>query len=381
LLPIAVAAAWSLVACDQNAGGSTKATAPQKLGAAAVQGTTPPAVTVAPVTRKDMTPSADFVGRVTPIDKVDLVARVQGFLEKRLFTEGRDVKTGDLLFLIEPDIYDATVQQQEANLASAQANATNATLQLMRGEELLKNNNIPRAQVDQLRAAAESAQAAVKQAEAALRQAKINLGYSEIRAPIDGRIGLANVTIGNLVGPTSGTLATIVSQDPIYVIFQVSERQILDYRRQVAAQGGDAGRVTVHLTLADGSAYPQTGTVDFLDIQVEPSTDTVAVRAELPNPQRLLVAGQFATVTAESGVAQPALLIPQAAIQVDQAGSYVLVVGPDHKVEVRRIATGAQQGGDIIVTDGLKDGEQVIVEGMQKVHPGDVVAPSTAARA
>jgi len=361
-----------LTACDQGPRTTGFLQKPAAPGAA--QTGPPPAVTVVPATRKDVTPAAEFVGRIMPIDKVDLVARVQGFLEKRLFTEGKDVKTGDLLLLMEQEPYKAAVKQQQASVANAQASATNATLQLRRGEELLKTNSVPPAQVDQLRAAAESANAVVMQAQAALEQAEINLGYTEIRAPIDGRIGMANVTVGNLVGPTTGTLATIVSQDPVYVVFRISERQLLDHRRQVTSRGGNPEQVVVHLTLPDGSAYPKTGKVNFLDIQVEPSTDTIAVRAELINPQRLLVPGQFATVTAENGTPESVLLVPQSAIQVDLSGPYVLVVGDDKKIEMRRVTAGAQQGSDVVVTSGLKDGEQVIVEGMQKVRPGDVVA-------
>src|SRR5580700_2440815 len=180
--------------------------------AAAAQGASPPpAVSVAPVVSRQVTETGDFIGRVLAIDKVDIVARVPGFIEERNFTEGQHVKKGDLLFRIEPDTYKAAVDQQKANLAKAKATEVNANLQLQRAQALVKNDNVPQSTVDQLSAAEQSAQADILQAQALLEQAQINLGYTEIRSPIDGRIGLANFTVGNLVSPSSGTLATIVS--------------------------------------------------------------------------------------------------------------------------------------------------------------------------
>lgn len=245
-----------------------------------------PAVTVVPVVSREVRETADFIGRVTPINKVDIVARVQGFIEQRLFTEGQFVKTGDLLFRIEQDTYKAAVAQQSANLAKAKAAEINAALQLARARELVRNQNIPQATVDQRAAEEAGAQADILEAQAALEQAQINLRYTEISSPIDGRIGLANFTIGNLVGPSSGTLATIVSQDPIYVIFQASERDILDYKRRIAELSDKSGHVAVRVRLPDGTLYAQEGLTDFLDIQVSGSTDTVAVRAQLPKSAR-----------------------------------------------------------------------------------------------
>ena len=209
-----------------------------------------------------------------------------------------------------------------------------------------------------------------------LDQAEINLGYTEIRSPIDGRIGLANFTVGNLVGPSSGKLATIVSQDPIYVIFQASERDVIDYKRRVAESADKNPHVTVHIQLPNGSVYPHPGLTNFLDIQVDTTTDTVAVRAQVPNPEGLLIPGGVVGVTVERGAPRSALVVPQSAVQLDQAGRYVLVVDEAKKVELRRVTTGAEQGSDVVVTDGLKEGELVIVEGIQKVRPGQVVTAS-----
>ncbi|MGH6928660.1 MAG: efflux RND transporter periplasmic adaptor subunit, partial [Dongiaceae bacterium] len=201
----------------------------------------PPAVSVMAVQKKDVTPATDFVGRIVAVDKVELRARVQGFLQKRLFTEGQDVKAGDLLFVIEPEPFQAAVMQAEADLASAQADAQNAKLQLARAEELVRKQNIPVATRDDRAATSAMADARVQERQASLQLAKINLTYTEIRAPQPGRIGLAKYSEGNLVGPDSGTIATIVSQDPIYVTFQVSQREILEARRRMAAAGTDAG--------------------------------------------------------------------------------------------------------------------------------------------
>jgi membrane fusion protein (multidrug efflux system) len=265
------------------------------------------------------------------------------------------------------------VDQARATLAKAKATEVNAKLQFERGKELVRNQNIPQSTVDQREADEAAAQASVMEAQAALEQAEINLGYTEIRSPIDGRIGLERFTKGNLVQPSSGTLATIVSQDPVYVIFQVSQRNLLDYYRRRAADPDKNTHVNIRIKLPNGSIYPHPGLSDFLDVQVDPTTDTVAVRATVPNPDGLLIPGGVVSVTVERGVPKSALTVPQSAVLLDQAGRYVLVVDAAKKVEQRRVTTGAEQGRDIVVTDGLKEGEQIIVEGIQKVRPGQVV--------
>jgi len=341
---------------------------------AAAQGAPPPpAVSVTPVVSRQVAETIDYVGRLTAVDKVDIVARVEGFLEERNFKEGQYVKTGDLLFRIEQATYKAAVEQARATLAKAKATEVNTKLQFERGKELVRNQNIPQATVDQREADEQAAQASIMEAQAALDQAEINLGYTEIYSPIDGRIGIAIVTKGNLVQPSSGKLATIVSQDPIYVTFQVSQRNLLDYFRRRAEDPGKNTQVNVRIKLPNGTIYPHPGVSDFLDVQVEPTTDTVTVRATVPNPEHVLIPGGVVGVTVERGAPKSALTIPQAAVLLDQGGRYVLVVGSDKKVEQRRITTGAEQGRDIVVTDGLKEGEQVIVEGIQKVRPGQVV--------
>lgn len=335
-----------------------------------------PSVIVAPVQQEQIADTSDFVGRVTAIDKVEIVARVPGFIEQRLFTEGQLVKKGDLLFRIEQDTYKAAVEQQEANLAKAKAVELNAAQQLARGKALLPKDFVPKSQVDVQVAAQQSAAADVLEAQAGLDLAKINLAYTEIRAPIDGRIGRVTFTVGNLVGPNTGSLATIVSFDPIYVLFQASGRDVLDFKRRLLAGGPENGRVTVHVSLPDGKMYPQPGQADFLDIQADPSTDSVAVRAKFPNKDALLVPGGVVGVSIQRGAPRAALVIPESAVQLDQAGTYVLVVDAANKVELRRFKIGSERNGTIVVADGLKAGERVIVEGMQKVRPGLTVAPT-----
>jgi membrane fusion protein (multidrug efflux system) len=357
---LAVAGAALLGACEQETGTSaTAATAP------------PPTVTVISVQPTEVTPGFGFNGRVVAIDQVQLRARVTGFLEQRHFEEGADVEVGELLFVIEKAPYQAVVDQRRAELASAEANRANTEVQLRRGEELVKNKNIPQAEVDQRRAANEMAAAQILEARAALEQAEINLGYTEIHAPIAGRIGRAAFSVGNLVGPDSGVLATIVSQDPIYVTFPVSQRQLLAHR-------GKSGEPVVRVTLPDGTLYDHPGKLNFLDVQVDPGTDTVTVRAELPNPEHVLVDGQFVGVRVERGEPEQVLTVPQASLQLDQAGPYVLVVGGDSKVEARRVTLGAPDGAQVVVQSGLQTGDKVIVDGIQKVRPGMAVAATEA---
>ncbi len=346
---------------------------------AAAQGASPPpAVSVISVASRQVTETGEFIGRVVAIDKVDVVARVAGFIEERNFTEGQMVKTGDLLFRIEQATYKAAADQQAANVAKAKATEVNANLQLQRAQTLVKNQNVPQSEVDQLSAVEQSAQADILQAQALLEQAQINLGYTEIRSPINGRIGIANFTVGNLVSPSTGTLATIVSQDPIYVIFQASEADIIAYRKRVADSPDKDPHVTVHIRLPDGTEYAHPGVTNFLDVQVQSDTDTVAVRAQLQNPDSVLIPGGVVGVIVERGKPRYTLLVPQSAVLLDQAGHYVLVVDEAKKVEQRRIITGPDHGKDVEVANGLKEGEFVIVDGIQKVRPGQVVAATVA---
>ncbi len=336
----------------------------------------PPAVGVVTVAAKDVRRAYEFIGRAQAVEKVELRARIEGFLVERHFTEGQTVAEGDLLFTIEQPPFQAKVDQARADLAAAQAKLDNALVQFQRAATLSKTRDIPEATVDERRALRDTAAAEVKQAEAALRAAEINLGYTEIRAPVGGVIGRATVTEGNFVGPASGPLATIVSLDPIYVTFPVAQRQLLEAQRHAL---GKADEITVRVRLSDGSLYAHPGRIDFIDNQVDEATDSVMVRAVFPNPDALLKDGQIARAVVDVADPDPRMTVPLAALVIDQAGPSVMVVGDDGKVEQRRVRLGPEQGTEVVVAEGLQEGEQVIVDGLQKVRPGQSVAVSPAA--
>jgi membrane fusion protein (multidrug efflux system) len=361
VLAIAAGAGWVLF--------GTSAKPPQ---AAAAQPPAP-AVGVRLAAMKGVSQSFEFVGRVKAIEKVELRARVEGFLEKVLFREGQDVKTGELLYQIEKVQFQAAVDQAKANLAVAEAALTNATVEYERSLELVKRNFTPQSQVDTNKAALDSATGRVMQAKAALTQAQVNLDYTDIRAPIDGRIGRTAYTVGNLVNPASGVLATIVSQDPIYVLFPVSVRDLEAIREARRKEEGGMAKIDIRVRLPGGQEYAQRGVWNLTDPQVDPQTDSLVMRATIPNPDRTLTDGQFVTAIIRERQEAPRLVVPQAALQVDQSGYYVLVVNDQHKVEQRRVQTGPQRGTDVVVTSGVKEGEHVMVDGIQKVRPGQVV--------
>jgi membrane fusion protein, multidrug efflux system len=334
----------------------------------------PPSVLAVPAKREAVTEQAVFVGRVTAVERVDLRARVEGFLQERRFTEGQPVGVGDVLFVIEPEQYQSIVSQREADLAKARADQENAAAQLKRGEELLKDKNISAAEVDKLRAAESIAKAGIAQAQAALDAARLDLSYTQIRAPVAGRIGLAKYTVGNLVGPGSGSLATLVSTDPIYVQFPVTQRERLKARQDIASQGDTPPSVSVLARLPDGSLFDQKGRLDFVDVTTDAGTDTVTVRASFPNPKGTMVDGQFVGVLIQGDTPELGITVPQSALLVDQQGTYCLVIDGANKAQVRRVQIGPAQGARIAVTQGLEEGELVIVEGTQKVRPGQVVS-------
>ena len=332
-----------------------------------------PAVGVRLAAMKGVSQSFEFVGHIKATDKVDVRARIEGFLEKIAFREGQDLKAGDLLYQIEKVQFQAQVDQAKANLASAEAEATNAQLQYARQYELSRHQFSPQATVDQNKAALDTARAKVLQTQAALTQAQVNLDYTDIRAPIAGRIGRTVYTLGNLVNPASGVLATIVSQEPIYVLFPVSVRDLEIIREARRNEEGGLTKIDIRLRLPNGQEYAHRGVWNLTDPQVDQQTDTLIMRAVMPNPERQLIDGEFVTAIIRERREAPRLVVPQASVQIDQSGRYVLVVDDQNKVEQRRIETGPNQGTDVVVTSGVKDGEKVIVDGIQKVRPGQAV--------
>jgi membrane fusion protein (multidrug efflux system) len=332
-----------------------------------------PAVGVRPAATRPVSRSFEFVGRVKAMNIVEVRARIEGFLDKVLFTEGQDVKAGDLLYQIEKVQFQSALDQAKGNLLVADAAAVNAKLEYDRQLDLVKRQYTPQSVLDKDKADLDSANGRKMQAEAAVTQAQANLGYTDIRSPIDGRIGRTARTVGNLVNPASGVLATIVSQDPTYVVFPVSVKDLETIREARRKEGGGLAKIEIDVRLANGQSYPQKSTWNLTDPQVDQTTDSLIMRATIPNPDRMLIDGQFVTAVIRERAEEPRLVVPQAALQIDQAGSYVLVVDDQHKVERRPVKTGDNIGTDIVVTSGLKVGDKVIVEGIQKVRPGVTV--------
>ncbi|MFC0408049.1 efflux RND transporter periplasmic adaptor subunit [Roseomonas elaeocarpi] len=347
----------------------------------------PPAVGVIQVAPQPVTESTEFIGRVEATDRVDIVARVTGFMQEQLFREGQEVKRGDILYRLEKPPFEAQVAQSQANVASAEAELANARVSLGRAQELARSNFGTRANLDTATAQERTSTASLLGSQAALRVSQINLGYTDIAAPIDGRIGRTNITVGNVVSPTAGTLATIVSQDPMRVAFPISARQAEELRQRYAGRGGlDATRV--RLRLSDGSLYDQSGKIVFLDNQIDRNTDTLLVRALIPNPRRgnagdtvggrQLIDGQFANVLVEGIQPVQAIVIPRAAVLQDQQGSYVFVLGSDRKAARRDVTLGRPLGENVVVEKGLENGQTVVTEGIQRVRPGQEVNPAPA---
>ncbi len=316
--------------------------------------------------RKPIEETRDFVGRIEAINKVQVRARVTGYLEDVLFKEGDPVKTGDHLYKIEQGLFQAAVQQAQGELERAKAAKILTAVQLQRAQDLLSKGTGTVVARDQALAADQEADAAILKAQASLDTAKINLGYTDITSPIEGRISKTNITKGNVVGPDSGVLTTIVSQDPMYVSFPVSQR---DFRHTEEAARREAAKAKVKIKFADGTVYNEVGEIDFIDVTVDRSTDTVLVRAIMPNPKNDLVDGQLVQVLTESGNPVEKVLVPQAALIADQGGVYVFIV-EDGKAAVRRVKVGGARAADAIIDEGLAGGELVIVEGLQRIRPG-----------
>ena len=348
----------------------------------------PPAVGVVRAERQQITETDEFIGRIQSVGRVALVARVSAYLEKRQFVEGAEVKKGDLLYLLEQPPFQAVVDADKANVAQLEAQHTYAQQQLARSTYLMKTPAGQQQTVDQDLSNERSLAAQVASAKAQLETAEINLGYTEIRAPIDGKISATDVTEGNVVSPTTGTLANLVSQDPMYVLYSVSVRAGIDLRNRYDAKGG-FNAVVLKIRLPDGRIYGQNGKLDYVGPTVATNTDTITVRGVIPNPRflnmppdapapRELFDGEFVTVMVEGVEPITVLAIPRAAVLSDQQGDYVYVVDAQNKAEQRRIHLGQSTPSTAVVSNGLKEGELVISEGLQRVRPGATVSPSPA---
>jgi membrane fusion protein (multidrug efflux system) len=327
-----------------------------------------------------ITETSEFVGRVQAIERVAVTARVTAFVDQRLFVEGTEVQQGDLLYRLERGPFEASVQQQEAAVADASARLANASIQLARAQSLLNTPAGQRSNVDDAIANQRSLAAQLMSAQAQLRQAQINLAYTEIHAPVAGKISRTSITVGNVVSPGSGPLANIVSQDPMYVLFPVASRVQSELQTRYAGKGG-VNAIVVRLRLPDGTTYDQDGKIDYVEPTVSATTDTILLRARIANPvrqiaaegqpvERTLVDGAFVNVLVEGIQPVMALGIPRKAVLSDQQGDYVYVVGEDKKVEQRRIRLGQSTPTTAVIAGGLTDGEMVVTDGIQRVRPG-----------
>jgi membrane fusion protein (multidrug efflux system) len=354
----------------------------------------PPAVVVAAVETQAVDKSARFIGNIKAIQSVDLKARVEGFLEDVAFEQGSSVAQGQVLYRIEQDQYKADLEQAQGQLAAAQAEEVAAAAALEdkqadfdRQSALIKKGDTSQTAFDQAKAARDEAQANVQkakaseqQAQAAVDNAKINLGYTTIASPIAGRIGATSVTEGNLVNGNTGTLATVAQLDPIRAVFSVPSAELIRLQNKVGVTtSAEARKAFVpELVLPDGTQYDKPGTIAFADNQVDAATGTVAIYADFPNPNGVLLPGQFITVVVHEAEQERLPVVPAAAVQRTRAGAQVYLVDGEDRVQLRKVELGARVDGGYAVTSGLTDGELVIVSGLQKVKPGMTVKPSGA---
>lgn len=336
-----------------------------------------PAVSVIEVARQNVHPEVSFVAKIESMDKVGLRARVTGFLQERLFNEGDMVKEGQPLFVIEKVNFEASVREAEANYEQAQAQATNAKAQYDRTQKLFKTKDVSEARLDETKAAHMSAMAAVSQMKARLDLAKQDLDYTEITAPMSGKIGESAFSVGELIGPSSGVLAEIVKIDPIDAVFSVSENEMLSLQYQFRDQ--QAGNAIVKFYTSDGREYPYEGRFSFVDNALDEAMNTLKLKASFPNPDNKLISGQYGRVVLTSPTTISDIVIPMKAVQRDMLGAFVYVVGAENVIEKRAIKTGTELPNfEVVVREGLNPGEKIVVEGFQKIAPNIAVTPQLA---
>ncbi len=337
----------------------------------------PPEVGVVEAKSQTVPLQRELVGRLSPFRSSDVRARVAGVLLKRVYTEGSDVKEGQLMFQIDPAPLKAVLDAAQANLTSAQATYANAHVAAERARQLAPQKYVSASDLDSAEANERSSAAAVQQAQANVNTARINLGYTAVTAPISGRSGMQQVTEGALVGQGDTTLLTTIDQiDPLYVNFAmaVNEYDALKNSSNVSLAG--QGQAKVSITLSNGSTYDQPGTIDFADATVDPSTGSVSLRAKLPNPDKTLLPGSFVSFKADLGTRTGVFLVPQAAVLRDTVGPYAMVVGADGNVTRKNLTVDGQQGSNWAVTGGLATGDKIVVDGLQKVKEGQPAKPT-----
>jgi RND family efflux transporter MFP subunit len=347
--------------------------------------TAPTPVQVSYPVEQEIFEYSDATGRTAAVDSVDIRARVFGYLDKVNFKEGVLVKKGDVLFEIDPRTYKAALTQAEGNLASAQAKADRLESDLKRADSLILTKTISREEYDKISGDRKEAVASILALKGAVDQAKLDLDFTKVRAPVDGRVGRAIVTVGNLVqsGQTGGTLlTTLVSVDPMYVYYDVDERTVLRVREMIRAGKAKSARDVVwpvFVGLANEEGYPHEGTIDFVDNQVNPKTGTLRLRAVLPNKNEVLSPGYFARVRVPIGSPYKALLVNERVIDTDQGQKVVYLVNDQNKVVTRPVKLGIPSNGLRAIAEGLSSSDRVIVDGFQSVRPGMVVEPTVVA--
>jgi membrane fusion protein, multidrug efflux system len=365
---------FMLAACSQGGGNTAPAAQAGPAGAAMPP---PPEVEVVTVAPSSVPRTVELPGRLQGVRTAQVRARIEGILETQMFKEGTDVSAGQPLFKIDPRVLAANVGQAKANLVKAEAEVFVARQTVERTRELAKQGMLSQQALDQAEAKLRQAEAEVGVVKAAQTRAEIDLSYASVTAPISGRIGRALVTEGSLVGKGEAThLATIEQSDPIWVNFSQSASDFMRLREAFSSgKAKPARQSAVKLLLENGSEYPLPGKLIFTDLAVDPANGSVNLRAEFANPQRMLLPGQFVTLRLPVAEAEGVITVPQRAVQASSQGQIVMLVGAENKVTPRPVKTGGLSGTNWIVLEGLKGGEQVIVNGLQKARPGSPVTP------
>ena len=336
----------------------------------------PVSVSVVVLENAEVRPSREFVARTAASAKADVSARIEAEIREIQFKEGSRVEQGQLLVRLENTNAGADLRQAEAELTASRAELQSASTNLQRGQDVAGKGYLSASDLDKLKDRFSAAQGRLQAAEAAVEKADNNLGYTEIKAPFDGWIGKLNFDVGAVVSPASGAIAEILVTDPIYVEFQLNEADYVAFRRAGREQAETiVNNLSLYLTLPDGKRYDQGGTLDFADVRTDASTGTVAMRAVFPNSNAVLLPGLYVTLHVEGQAGEARILVPQVAVQETIEGKFVLVVDDQQKVAQRFFTTGPRRGAMVVAETGLEAGEQVIVEGLQKVRAGVAVNP------
>lgn len=317
-------------------------------------------------------PESSFVSKIESQDKVALRARVQGFLQERLFKEGDLVTKGQPLFVIEKVNFEAAVREAQANVAKAEAQVKNKKAQYERAQILYKTKDVSESKLDEDEAFYTSAQASLAEAQAKLDLAQKDLEYTTIVSPMDGKIGESVYSVGSLIGPSSGELAQIVAVNPIDAVFSVSENELLSLRKNFENGGG----VEVSFIMSDGAVYPEKGQINFIDVALDEAMNTLKIKASFPNPSNQLISGQYGRVVIKSNKPVKEIIIPMKAVQQDMQGTYVYVVDSENKIEKRPVVRGVEmEGFSVEIVSGLSVGDIIVTEGFQKIRPQMIVNP------